>query len=43
MTYNIHRAVGVDRRFRPDRILRVTDHHRPDVLLLHEVDEGVPR
>jgi endonuclease/exonuclease/phosphatase family metal-dependent hydrolase len=43
MTYNIHRAVGVDRRFRPDRILRVTDHHRPDLLLLQEVDEGVPR
>jgi endonuclease/exonuclease/phosphatase family metal-dependent hydrolase len=43
MTYNIHRAIGVDRRFRPDRILRVLDHHGPDVLLLQEVDEGVPR
>jgi endonuclease/exonuclease/phosphatase family metal-dependent hydrolase len=43
MTYNIHRAIGVDRRFRPGRILRVMDHHRPDVLLLQEVDAGVPR
>jgi endonuclease/exonuclease/phosphatase family metal-dependent hydrolase len=43
MSYNIHRAIGVDRRFRPDRILRVVDHHRPDVLLLQEVDDGVPR
>jgi endonuclease/exonuclease/phosphatase family metal-dependent hydrolase len=43
MTYNIHRAIGVDRRFRPERIHRVTDHHRPDVLLLQEVDDGVPR
>ena len=43
MTYNIHRAIGVDRRFRPERIRRVVDHHRPDVLLLQEVDEGAPR
>ena len=43
MTYNIHRAIGVDRRFRPERILQVVDHHRPDVLLLQEVDDGVPR
>jgi endonuclease/exonuclease/phosphatase family metal-dependent hydrolase len=43
MTYNIHRAIGVDRRFRPQRIVRVLEHHRPDVVLLQEVDEGVPR
>jgi endonuclease/exonuclease/phosphatase family metal-dependent hydrolase len=43
MTYNIHRAIGVDRRFRPDRIVRIADHHAPDVLLLQEVDDGVPR
>ena len=43
MTYNIHRAIGVDRRFRPDRIVRIAEHHAPDVLLLQEVDEGVPR
>lgn len=43
MTYNIHRAIGVDRRFRPDRIARIAEHHLPDILLLQEVDEGVPR
>ncbi len=23
LTYNIHRAIGVDRRFRPERIIRI--------------------
>lgn len=43
LTYNIHRAIGVDRRFRPQRIARVIAHHDPDVALLQEVDDGVPR
>jgi endonuclease/exonuclease/phosphatase family metal-dependent hydrolase len=43
MTYNIHRAIGMDRRFRPERILAVLEHYQPDVVLLQEVDEGVPR
>jgi endonuclease/exonuclease/phosphatase family metal-dependent hydrolase len=43
LTYNIHRAIGVDRRFRPDRIAEIVNHHDPDVALLQEVDEGVPR
>lgn len=43
MSYNIHRAIGMDRRFRPERIQRVLEHHRADVLLLQEVDDGVPR
>jgi len=43
LTYNIHRAIGVDRRFRPSRIVEVLAHHRPDVALLQEVDEGAPR
>lgn len=43
MTYNIHRAIGVDRRFRPERIVEIVAHYKPDVLLLQEVDEGVPR
>ncbi len=43
MTYNIHRAIGVDRKFRPERIGDILDHHNPDVVLLQEVDEGVPR
>ena len=43
MTYNIHRAIGVDRRFRLDRVASIIDHHGPDVVLLQEVDDGAPR
>lgn len=43
LTYNIHRAIGVDRRFRPDRVAEIVAHHAPDVALLQEVDDGVPR
>lgn len=43
VSYNIHRAIGVDRRFRPERIIRILEHHAADVALLQEVDEGVPR
>jgi endonuclease/exonuclease/phosphatase family metal-dependent hydrolase len=43
VTYNIHRAIGVDRRFRLDRIVRILHHHNADVVLLQEVDDGAPR
>jgi endonuclease/exonuclease/phosphatase family metal-dependent hydrolase len=43
LSYNIHRAIGVDRRFRPHRVVRVLEHYDPDIALLQEVDEGVPR
>lgn len=43
VTYNIHRAIGVDRRFKPERIVEILEHHGPDLVLLQEVDEGVPR
>jgi endonuclease/exonuclease/phosphatase family metal-dependent hydrolase len=39
----MHRAIGVDRRFKPDRIVEIIDHHDADVVLLQEVDVGVPR
>lgn len=42
-TYNIHRAIGTDRRFRPDRIVEVLADHDPDIVLLQEVDEGATR
>jgi endonuclease/exonuclease/phosphatase family metal-dependent hydrolase len=42
-TYNIHRAIGVDRLFRPQRIVEILAHHAADIVLLQEVDEGVPR
>ena len=43
MTYNIHRAIGLDRRFRLDRVAEIIRHHSPDVALLQEVDAGAPR
>ncbi len=44
VTYNIHKGIGgVDRKYRPERIVDVLRACRADVLLLQEVDEGVPR
>ena len=43
LTYNIHRAIGLDRRFKPERIEEIIADHNPDIVLLQEVDEGVPR
>ena len=43
ITYNIHRAIGLDRRFQPDRIINILSHHNADIVLLQEVDEGAPR
>ena len=43
LSYNIHRAIGVDRRFRPERIISVLDHYQADIVLLQEVDVGVAR
>ena len=43
VSYNIHRAIGVDRRFLPRRIAEVLSHHDADVVLLQEVDDGAPR
>lgn len=43
LSYNIHRAIGVDRRFRPGRIAKILAHHDADIVLLQEVDVGVPR
>ena len=43
LSYNIHRAIGVDRRFRPERIAKIVGHYSADVVLLQEVDDGAPR
>jgi len=43
LSYNIHRAIGVDRRFRPERVAEIIEYYNPDVAMLQEVDEGVPR
>ena len=36
-SYNIHRAIGMDRRFRPRRIADILIDHDPDIVLLQEV------
>ncbi len=33
----------MDRRYRPERIIEAISHCRPDIVLLQEVDDGVPR
>lgn len=38
VTYNIHKAVGLDRQHRPDRILAVLDEVAADVAVLQEAD-----
>jgi len=43
ITYNIHRAIGLDRRFRLDRVVEIIGDHDADIVMLQEVDEGVPR
>jgi endonuclease/exonuclease/phosphatase family metal-dependent hydrolase len=43
LSYNIHRAIGVDRRFLPERIASIIGYYNPDIAMLQEVDEGVPR
>lgn len=43
-SYNIHKCIGgVDRRYQPERIIDVLRHYSPDIVLLQEVDDGVPR
>lgn len=37
-SYNIHKCVGVDRKFDPDRIIRVITEIAPDVIALQEAD-----
>lgn len=44
LTWNIHKAIGgIDRRYRPERVVQVIEHYRPDVVFLQEVDEGCKR
>jgi endonuclease/exonuclease/phosphatase family metal-dependent hydrolase len=43
LSYNIHRAIGLDRRFRLARVAKIVEHHEPDIVLLQEVDDGAPR
>jgi endonuclease/exonuclease/phosphatase family metal-dependent hydrolase len=40
LTYNVHKCVGTDRQYVPDRIRDTIAHHDPDVVMLQEVSEG---
>src|SRR5579859_4419234 len=44
LSYNIHKCIGgVDRRYDPTRVVEVIHKLDPDVVMLQEVDDGVPR
>ncbi len=44
MTYNIHKGIGgVDWRYRPERIIETLALCDPDIVLLQEVADGVPK
>ncbi len=43
LTYNIHKAIGIDRKFEPQRIVTILEHYRADVVLLQEVEHNSPR
>jgi len=43
VTYNIHKAIGVDGAFRPARIVAILKRYNADITLLQEVDRGAPR
>lgn len=43
VTYNIHKAIGNDRKFRPERIIEILRELDADFLALQEVDHNVPR
>jgi len=43
LTYNIHHGEGVDGRLDVERIARLINEQRPDLVALQEVDRGVAR
>jgi endonuclease/exonuclease/phosphatase family metal-dependent hydrolase len=44
LSYNIHKCIGgIDRRYRPERVVEAVAHYEPDLVLLQEVDAGVRR
>ena len=41
LTYNVHKCVGgLDRRYRPERVVETAAHHAPDIVLLQECGNG---
>ncbi len=43
MTYNIHHAEGMDKKYAPERIAQIIKEYQPDVVALQEVDSATQR
>lgn len=44
LSYNIHKGIGgIDRKYKPERIIETIDHYQPDIALLQEVSDGTKR
>lgn len=44
VSWNIHKCIGgIDRRYRPERVIDVLGQLNPDIVLLQEVDSGAKR
>lgn len=44
LTWNIHKGIGgIDRRYNLSRILAVIGHYNPDIVVLQEVGQDMPR
>ncbi len=44
LSWNIHKCIGgLDRRYRPDRVVDTIAHHAPDVVMLQEVANSAGR
>jgi endonuclease/exonuclease/phosphatase family metal-dependent hydrolase len=43
LTYNIHHGEGMDERLDLDRIVRVIQSEKPDIVCLQEIDRNLPR
>lgn len=44
LSYNIHKCIGgIDRRYRPERIVETISHYEPDIVMMQEVDNGAKR
>lgn len=43
LSYNVHACVGMDKHMSPERIAKVIESCRPDVVALQEIDVGRPR
>jgi len=44
ITWNMHKGIGgIDRRYKPERIIQTLKHYQPDIVHLQEVTDNVPR